>query len=435
MCGIVGMAGDIKTAHRDAFDDMVRVCQLRGRDSTGVFKVGQNNSVAWAKRVGSPDHLLDTRAYERAIHLGHSAKALVGHCRAKTYGATSEENAHPFVFNGITGVHNGTLRSPHLLSNYAKHDVDSQMLYELISEDGIEETVKALDPDGAWALVYWNREDETLNFLRNNKRPLFFTHTKDRRVMAWASEIWMFAALYRQMELWDGGDSGHIYYPLPDDTLYSLKIDATAKEFKDIFSVNTTPVKAEVRGYSGNYPDRRGTVGFSGGQVARPFAPDEVLEIYLDDDLPVMGNVLRLPSPNHTPTASESGTSSSTGSSTPNDSSIVPFPKTTLSLPSKTSKNSLLTSSAAHSGSSGRSLFKLKKVQFRKVVGMEYVTDNKTGREFQDKDFDKLTGGVCCYCTQPIGDLTEIHEIYITTRGKEEFIRFLCSSCIVAAVA
>jgi len=133
MCGIVGIAGKIThQAKNVVFKDFLDVCQVRGRDSTGVIKVrdDKDQSYTWVKSVGTPSSLFDFRKYETEIERG-DAVALVGHCRHKTSGEVSVKNAHPFDFpdEGIIGVHNGTLRNQHTLDGHHYSKVDSEILY------------------------------------------------------------------------------------------------------------------------------------------------------------------------------------------------------------------------------------------------------------------------------------------------------------------
>lgn len=301
MCGLVGAAGDLPHSFRaQVFKDFLDVCQVRGRDSTGVVKVSKGDqNYDWCKAVGSPAYLYDGRQYEQRIESG-DASVLIGHCRAKTVGQVSAKNAHPFDFpaQGICGVHNGTLNNHYRLPTH-KHDmVDSEVMYAFLAENGPQETFSTIE--GAWACVWWNDKEKTLNFIRNDKRPLYFTWSEDARMMFWASEPWMFAAVERKVKLWDGGKDKKKIIELPINTLWSFKIDAAAKGDAKVLNmrpakkINPAPEKKANTYVGGRTPTtigkphsnhasdweydpltrtsrRRDEIGAGGGEVKNPF--------------------------------------------------------------------------------------------------------------------------------------------------------------------
>jgi predicted glutamine amidotransferase len=233
MCGIVGMAGNIFAADvSGVFRDMLDLCQIRGRDATGVVRVHKDMSdYTWTKEIGPPTYLCDTKRYDNQIV--QPASVLIGHCRAKTIGENTRANAHPFDHpeQGIVGVHNGTLRNYHWLEANKTGMTDSQTLYASIAQQGAEKTFTEVD--GAFACVWWDQEDRTINFIRNSERPLFFAYSKDRKIMMWASEPWWFQVYSRRAsnDLWTN-DKGQWYFSLEELKLMSCRLDLTpgAKE-------------------------------------------------------------------------------------------------------------------------------------------------------------------------------------------------------------
>lgn len=441
MCGIVGMAGRLDYKHITAFKDMLIVNQLRGRDSTGVVRVNNTGGDRWIKRVGPPEYLIETKQYDKEFDV-HGAKVLIGHGRAKTVGEAIHRNAHPFDHGDIVGVHNGTLRNWHNMERYRDFDVDSDWLYWHISEYGLRETISQLDNNGAWALVYWNRADGTVNFIRNAERPLYFAHSEDNKVMFWASEPWYFSTLTRKGITLAKDKDGNSCYPLPIETHLSFKINGNATEPKDIFTLTATKdIKGEVRSYSGNAHTSHGWTGSSGnhvrtgGSVPRPFdgKKDE-----LNDPLP---NRL-LPATTQTAGAStpilgldgkplKSSLPNTDSSKESNDGKNGQRPK--LSLVSPTSNDSPQGSSEStskrcdvHGENYGKP-----KVSLRRCVGIPFITDNKTKREFSEAVFDQATAGICTFCKAPIGDLSDVHEIFIRPKDRfnEEMMTFMCNTC------
>lgn len=262
MCGLVGAAGDLPYNFRTTiFKDFLDVCQVRGRDSTGVIKVSKGDqNYDWCKAIGSPAYLYDGKQYEKHIESG-DASVLIGHCRHKTIGDISIKNAHPFDFpdQGICGVHNGTLNNYYRLPTHKHNMVDSEILYAFLAESGPEEVFSTIE--GAWACVWWNDKEKTLNFIRNDKRPLYFTWSEDARQMFWASEPWMFNVVERRLKLWDGGKDKKKIIELPVDTLWSFRIDASAKG--DAKVLNMRPVKKIA-----SVPEKKGVYTRTGGQTS-----------------------------------------------------------------------------------------------------------------------------------------------------------------------
>lgn len=483
MCGIVGCAGDLTIRHREIFKNMLTVCQLRGRDSTGAIRVKPNGEAVYVKRVGPPEYLLDSRAFDKEID--NDAKILIGHCRSKTFGEVSYKNAHPFEHGSIVGVHNGTLKGHWSMERNKDFDVDSDLLYWHISEYGIENVIPKLNADGAWALVFHDAKDDTLNFIRNKERPLWFTYSKDMKVLFWASEPWMFGAVHRSIEIWDGGEDKRQYVPLETDKLFSYHIDKAGKEPPQIFTLKkAVELKGEVRGYAGNSSTGLGYYGRGSGYYSKgvwhPLDPKEgdrevkspfkearesarILLEQLDDDLTEHQKIVTLgkppanqgllPAPK-APSQNQDG-SSTTNTTTPKSGDYSSNPsdtktgstnsgntnKSKLSLVSKKSSYYPQGSSAGNFGKSNvcwktsRDQSLLTSTSLREVAGMKFITDLKTGREWEMSVFDEMTEGCCCFCRKPIGDLSEVGEIFtlksVLREGPhEESLRFICTSCL-----
>lgn len=191
MCGIVAVFGNISVAHEKVFKNMLVFDQVRGEHSTGICAVTKNdNEPEVVKVVGTPENLFDTNSFTKVM--GKSNRVLIGHNRWATVGKINRENAHPFVCGDIVGVHNGSLRGYTQLDGHGQFAVDSHVLYNHISRHGLRDALEKTF--GAMALVWWNRADATLNFYRNDDRPLFYATTTDGGVGFLASEAWMIHA-------------------------------------------------------------------------------------------------------------------------------------------------------------------------------------------------------------------------------------------------
>lgn len=193
MCGIVGIIPNIKEkdGHRlsSLAWDLLLLNTLRGSDGVGCFwyEKSKNAPQFVKKGMDAPRFLMD-KVCPQAVSGILSNHFWVGHNRAATVGKLSDENSHPFVFDHIIGVHNGTLRGTSKLSN-KYFPVDSMAIFDSLSKnENIETTIKNIR--GAAALVWFNSKTNTLNFWRNEERPLSFVELEGGTII-FASEAWM----------------------------------------------------------------------------------------------------------------------------------------------------------------------------------------------------------------------------------------------------
>lgn len=228
MCGLVGVAGDCGLNFKDIFTDLLIIDSVRGCHSTGAAAVSRwKSEVRIEKQPGGPHNLVTTSLYNGMLQM--QAKALIGHNRHATVGEHTVENAHPFKFDHIVGAHNGTLdKSSHrALPDQEKYGTDSEAIFASINNNGLRKTVDLLQ--GAWALVWYDSVNNTINFLRNDKRPLFYVYSKDRCTLVWASEVCMLNFIISRARM-DQFDE-QIYRFDPDEH-YSWEIpDSVNKKF------------------------------------------------------------------------------------------------------------------------------------------------------------------------------------------------------------
>lgn len=204
-CGHVGVAGSMTRKEVDVFSDMLYFDTLRGPHSTGVASIGRNNRTSdknLLKKVGPAYELMEHKQFDRVVSVGNSV--LLGHNRYATVGKITAANAHPFEFSGLIGAHNGTIQHSDRASiiDGDKFDTDSEGIFNMMNELGPEMTIPALF--GAWALVWYNKRDHTMNFVRNDQRDLYYTLSEDKKNIFWASEAaMMHAALIRRGVAYD----------------------------------------------------------------------------------------------------------------------------------------------------------------------------------------------------------------------------------------
>lgn len=227
ICGLVGVAGRITAKEEGAFKDLLKIDALRGEDSTGVASIDASGDVVVEKAVGNPYDFLSLRRVEKLFH--KTNRVLIGHNRWATSGIVNKANAHPFEFDTLVGVHNGTLKARHNLKFMKDYTVDSEQLYANIESEGLDETIAKVE--GAYALVWWDKEDETLKMLRNSERPLVFTITEDKKCMFWASESWMLSMMLAR----NGIKHGDLFTVAVDKLhTWDIKPDAMFKDAPDL---------------------------------------------------------------------------------------------------------------------------------------------------------------------------------------------------------
>lgn len=182
MCGHVGVAGTLGKKEVDAFNQLLVADTFRGPHSTGVATVsrGANPEVELFKRAVPAWELVNEyKQYDRLVTQGKTV--FLGHNRWATTGKVNHANAHPFNFENLVGAHNGTIRYQAGigdLEGYSRMDTDSECLFYNIDkhEDGPAGVIPNLvsGSNGAWALVWYDKQANSINFLRNKERELYY---------------------------------------------------------------------------------------------------------------------------------------------------------------------------------------------------------------------------------------------------------------------
>ncbi|AXP07769.1 putative glutamine amidotransferase class-II [Sinorhizobium phage phiM6] len=195
MCGVFGLCGPgIVQEDLKIFKELGTISQIRGREGAGVWqtKTTANKHTRflelWDKSPSSWDEFMEEVEDDKSLKgLMNSTgvDVLMGHVRHPTKGKRTVNNAHPFVFKSLVGMHNGTLKDKQYQDD---ERTDSELLFVDIIHNGLIPTLRALDKNSAYTLVIYDREKQVLRFTRNTKRPLSFAILHDRSVLYWASE-------------------------------------------------------------------------------------------------------------------------------------------------------------------------------------------------------------------------------------------------------
>ena len=214
------------------FREMLIADTIRGDDSTGMCSLVGKKKLTIFKEPYDGVTFVYQRPFISNIEKNKgNHKFLLGHNRAATVGSIDKDSAHPFLFSGLCGVHNGTIYDFGKWENkdldMHNYKVDSQQLYYLINKYGLKETLDEVN--GAYALSYYDIKNKSMNFVRNSERPLWFAHTHEG--MFWASERDMLEWILRRNRIYSG-----TYEMLPEHTLWSFDVDdtKTRRELKDV---------------------------------------------------------------------------------------------------------------------------------------------------------------------------------------------------------
>lgn len=206
LCGIIGvMTGSLARSEIELWEHLLVVSNLRGSEGAGAIGVSKNGKLWKAKTTNNGVSLMRTKTYRGMMGLtGQDAvNCLIGHTRQPTRGGVELDSVHPHDVDKVIGVHNGTMSQ--IDGRYLKlAESDSSELYKSISANGVKKAIE--DATGAYALVWIDKDDKTIHFLRNRERPLWFAKVgfgcangSDPNTLYWASErIFLEFALRRK---------------------------------------------------------------------------------------------------------------------------------------------------------------------------------------------------------------------------------------------
>lgn len=192
MCGIVGFVNHHakkgvvrnKSELNKMFANMLWADQLRGGDSTGAMALDRDLNTLVYKTAGAFQAFNKLTEANRILSWVDANFFTVGHNRSATKGKVTDENAHPFQEGNIILVHNGTLWDwpDEYGHKETDKDVDSKAIAKMVNTLGWKKTVNEIS--GAYACVWIDKKDNSLNIARNNDRPLGYVETSEGLVIA-----------------------------------------------------------------------------------------------------------------------------------------------------------------------------------------------------------------------------------------------------------
>jgi hypothetical protein len=204
MCGLSGgMSSTLTNGELNRIKMLMVLSTFRGMYGSGAIVVHPGKKKTLGLSVCRTEccaaELICDPSFTAA--LSHSPKIVVAHARAPTKGGNELKNVHPHRTNHITGVHNGTMWQV-MGQKIGDDQSDSAAIFAAIAEFGVEAFMK--ESRGAYSLVWTDTKEGTLNFLRNEQRPLVFANIGwGNRVSTvyWSSEMGMLEYMLKREKI------------------------------------------------------------------------------------------------------------------------------------------------------------------------------------------------------------------------------------------
>lgn len=261
MCGLFGgLSSHCSNEQLKNVQALGVLSNFRGMHSTGIVTGVTNTKRTHFRRrkvLGPSLPFLYTDAFDELVTKKDKADKLTlvaGHTRHATVGAIDLKNAHPFQYNNIIGMHNGTAPT---FADKSSDRADSYYIIKSVAEDGLEDTLGKFKTADAYALVIVDTLADKLFIARNTRRTLVFAKQFQNDYF-WSSE--------RRMAEFVLGDKHTVKIEdVPDHVLFEFNISKGQL-------VEATPYEKPVEK---TYSFSGGAAGQSkGGNVVRYTPPE-----------------------------------------------------------------------------------------------------------------------------------------------------------------
>ena len=204
------------------------VDSLRGMCGTGIYAYSPKSKEASEfKRALPGADFVNSHQFDLFKENVSDFSVVIGHNRASTIGAAKDSNCHPFLFDHIGLVHNGTLRDYGKLSGSFNHPVDSAHAAYSMAKNGTLHTLERVK--GAYVFAWHDQKEGTFNIARNGMRDIWFITNKENDTLFFASEYKMLDWVLNRNDI----DIGEKLYRNPGEfTLCSWELGKPFKKPK-----------------------------------------------------------------------------------------------------------------------------------------------------------------------------------------------------------
>lgn len=252
MCGIFGVVNrhTLNDGQQAFIKSALQTGQLRGVHGTGLMTADYKGKVTYASAAMTGTEFLDSKQIKPVRNSIRSARSAVGHNRHATVGKLVDKNCHPFHFDNIVGVHNGTVPDNVLkpLDPGKSHEVDSARIFAALALNDDPLDVIPRIHGGAYSLVWYDTNTNMLHLARNGHRPMSLAVTHNG--LYFASEMGMMTWLMARHKLGDWGQRQIQFAETDVHTLYSIPLDALDQVVAEKYTVKTPvihPVAQQTR--------------------------------------------------------------------------------------------------------------------------------------------------------------------------------------------
>lgn len=227
MCGLAGVISSyISPGEAEIFQNLSLMATLRGKFGGGlvVVPVSEKKDFTILRSDETLAHLtLGGEFYDLALSSNKKKKTpcvIMGHARFPTVG--SFEAVHPHCYAPIIGMHNGTFKKV-AGRGLDKGESDSAVFFKDVASVGIKSAIQRAE--GAYALAWVNEQQQTISFLRNKDRPLFFgTYEGFEGTWWWCSEAEMLSYVLNRERSSKLKNTKVVIKELPVDTILTTKL-------------------------------------------------------------------------------------------------------------------------------------------------------------------------------------------------------------------